>query len=94
MSTYRVGYFVGSLSSNSINRILSKALIRLAPQDLEHARVLVTHIEIDALCFDGVSSDQRAFERAVRVALEEPAVLERAGLALVAIDRHQARAFV
>ena len=29
----------------------------------------------------------------VRVALEEPAVLERAGLALVAVDRHQARAW-
>jgi hypothetical protein len=31
MTTYRVGYFVGSLSSTSINRVLSKALIRLAP---------------------------------------------------------------
>ena len=28
MTTYKVGYFVGSLSSTSINRILSKALIR------------------------------------------------------------------
>ena len=27
MPTYQVGYFVGSLSSTSINRILSKALI-------------------------------------------------------------------
>jgi chromate reductase len=35
MATYKVGYFVGSLSSKSINRILSKALIRLAPDDLE-----------------------------------------------------------
>jgi len=34
MTTYQVGYFVGSLSSKSINRILSKALIRLAPDDL------------------------------------------------------------
>ena len=32
--TYQVGYFVGSLSSTSINRILSRALIRLAPPDL------------------------------------------------------------
>ena len=31
MTTYKVGYFVGSLSSTSINRELSKALIRLAP---------------------------------------------------------------
>ena len=35
MSTYKIGYFVGSLSSTSINRTLSKALIRLAPSDLE-----------------------------------------------------------
>ena len=30
MVPYQVGYFVGSLSSTSINRVLSKALIRLA----------------------------------------------------------------
>ena len=33
--TYRVGYFVGSLSSQSINRVLSKAVIAVAPEDLE-----------------------------------------------------------
>lgn len=32
---YRVGYFVGSLSKDSINRVLSKALVKLAPDDLE-----------------------------------------------------------
>ena len=37
--TYKVGYFVGSLSSTSINRILSKALIRLAPADLEFTEI-------------------------------------------------------
>ena len=34
MRTYQVGYFDGSLSSTSINRHLSRALIRLAPEDL------------------------------------------------------------
>src|SRR5262249_38117598 len=34
MSTYKVGYFVGSLSSTSINRLLAKALVRLAPKEL------------------------------------------------------------
>ena len=34
MTTYKVGYFIGSLSSTSINRILSKALIRLGPPEL------------------------------------------------------------
>lgn len=32
--TYKVGYFIGSLSSKSINRLLAKALIRLAPDGL------------------------------------------------------------
>jgi chromate reductase, NAD(P)H dehydrogenase (quinone) len=30
--TYSVGYFIGSLSERSINRTLSKALVRLAPR--------------------------------------------------------------
>ncbi|CAM5791137.1 NADPH-dependent FMN reductase [Cellulomonas persica] len=33
--SYRIGYFVGSLSSTSINRVLSRALISLAPPSLE-----------------------------------------------------------
>jgi chromate reductase, NAD(P)H dehydrogenase (quinone) len=37
--TYQVGYFVGSLSSTSINRILSRALIRLAPPDLQFTEI-------------------------------------------------------
>jgi chromate reductase len=35
MRIYRVGYFVGSLAKESINRKLSQALVRLAPADLE-----------------------------------------------------------
>jgi hypothetical protein len=34
MSGYRVGYMIGSLSTESINRTLAKTLIRLAPRDL------------------------------------------------------------
>ena len=41
---YRVGYFVGSLSTKSINRHLARALIRLAPAELEF-----TEIEIGGL---------------------------------------------
>lgn len=36
---YHVGYFIGSLSSTSINRLLSRALIRLAPDDLEFSEI-------------------------------------------------------
>lgn len=35
MATYKVGYFVGSLSSTSINRKLAHALTKLAPSHLE-----------------------------------------------------------
>lgn len=42
--SYKVGYFVGSLSSESINRTLGKGLIKVAPADLEF-----TEIPIDDL---------------------------------------------
>ncbi|MDP3950932.1 NADPH-dependent FMN reductase [Microbacterium sp.] len=42
--SYKVGYFVGSLSSTSINRVLSKALIHVAPDELDF-----TEIPIDRL---------------------------------------------
>jgi len=35
MTSYKVGYLIGSLAKASINRTLSKALIRVAPPDLE-----------------------------------------------------------
>ncbi|HMC55612.1 MAG TPA: NADPH-dependent FMN reductase [Gemmatimonadaceae bacterium] len=35
MTTYNVGYFVGSLATKSINRLLAKALVRLAPPELQ-----------------------------------------------------------
>ena len=34
MATYEVGYIVGSLATASINRLLAKALVRLAPPEL------------------------------------------------------------
>lgn len=37
--TYRIAYLIGSLSSTSINRRLSKALIALAPADLQFFEV-------------------------------------------------------
>ena len=39
MSGFTVGYLVGSLSSHSINRLLSKALIRLAPEGLRMTEI-------------------------------------------------------
>jgi len=39
MQPFQVGYFVGSLSSTSINRLLAGALIRLAPPGLEFREI-------------------------------------------------------
>ena len=39
MTRYQIGYFIGSLSSTSINRILGTALIRLAPPGLAFTEI-------------------------------------------------------
>lgn len=39
MTTFRVGYIVGSLSSTSINRVLSRALLKVAPPELEFVEI-------------------------------------------------------
>jgi chromate reductase, NAD(P)H dehydrogenase (quinone) len=52
MTTYKIGYFVGSLSSTSINRVLSKALIRLAPQDLEFNEIPIGNLPLYSPDFD------------------------------------------
>ena len=44
--TIQVGYFVGSLSSTSINRVLSSALIRLAPEDLEFTEIPIGNLPL------------------------------------------------
>jgi chromate reductase, NAD(P)H dehydrogenase (quinone) len=46
MPTYKIGYFVGSLSSSSINRVLSRALIRLAPEDLEFTEIPIGNLPL------------------------------------------------
>src|SRR5512147_1492905 len=58
-------------------------------EDVQYCWILIAHIEVDALGMDRPSRDQRAFEHRVRLALEIEAVLEGAGLALVAVDGHQ-----
>jgi chromate reductase len=49
---YRVGYFVGSLSSSSINRVLSRALIRLAPDDLEFDEIPIGNLPLYSPDYD------------------------------------------
>jgi chromate reductase len=52
MATYKVGYFVGSLSSTSINRLLSKALVRLAPPDLEMTEIPIGNLPLYSADYD------------------------------------------
>jgi len=50
--SYKVGYFVGSLSSTSVNRELSQALIRLAPDDLEFVEIPIRDLPLYSPDYD------------------------------------------
>jgi chromate reductase len=52
MATYKIGYFVGSLASGSINRTLSQALIRLAPEDLEFTEIPIKDLPLYSYDYD------------------------------------------
>jgi chromate reductase, NAD(P)H dehydrogenase (quinone) len=52
MVTYKVGYFVGSLSSTSVNRELSRALIRLAPEELEFTEIPIGNLPLYSQDYD------------------------------------------
>jgi chromate reductase len=66
MSTYRVGYFVGSLSSTSINRTLSQALIRLAPKDLQFTELPIGSLPLYSPDFDrDFPAEPRALKEAI-----------------------------
>lgn len=66
MGNYKVGYFVGSLSSTSINRVLSRALIRLAPRDLEFTEIPISDLPLYSPDFD---SDYPAAPQALKAAI-------------------------
>jgi chromate reductase len=66
-ATYRIGYFVGSLASGSINRTLSKALIKLAPSNLEFTEIPIKDLPLYSYDYD---ADFPAEGRAVKDAIE------------------------
>jgi chromate reductase, NAD(P)H dehydrogenase (quinone) len=66
VNTYRIGYFVGSLSSTSINRVLSRALVRLAPQNLELTEIAIGDLPLYSPDFD---SDYPPQARALKEAI-------------------------
>lgn len=66
MTTYRIGYLVGSLSSTSINRRLATALARLAPSELELAEIPIRDLPLYSPDFD---SDYPPLARQLKAAI-------------------------
>jgi chromate reductase len=66
MTNIKVGYFVGSLSSTSINRVLSKALIRLAPHDMEFTEIPIGDLPLYSPDYD---NDYPSEARALKASL-------------------------
>jgi chromate reductase len=66
MTTYQVGYFVGSLTKASINRTLSKALIRLAPSGLEFVEIPIKDLPLYSYDYDeAYPPEGRALKEAI-----------------------------
>ena len=66
MSTYKVGYLVGSLSSTSINRLLAKALVNVAPENLELVEIPIRDLPLYSQDYDeDFPATARAFKQAI-----------------------------
>jgi chromate reductase len=66
MTTYQVGYLVGSLARGSINRLLSKALIRLAPDGLEFTEIPFKDLPLYSYDYDDdYPPPAKAFKEAI-----------------------------
>ncbi|MET4682456.1 NADPH-dependent FMN reductase [Brevundimonas faecalis] len=52
MTTYNVGYIIGSLAKNSINRKLAKALIQVAPEKLKFHEIPIRDLPLYSYDYD------------------------------------------
>jgi NAD(P)H-dependent FMN reductase len=52
MTRYKVGYIIGSLATASINRMLAKALIRVAPPGLEFVEIPIKDLPLYSYDYD------------------------------------------
>jgi chromate reductase len=65
-TTYKVGYLVGSLAKGSINRLLAKALARLAPPGLELVEIPIKDLPLYSYDYDAdYPPVARAFKQAI-----------------------------
>lgn len=66
MARFKVGYLVGSLATNSINRKLAKALIRLAPERLELSEISFKELPFYSYDYDNNYPEAaRKFKKAI-----------------------------
>lgn len=64
--THKIGYLVGSLAKGSINRTLSQALIKVAPDDLEFTEIPIGDLPLYSWDYDDdFPPEGRAFKQAV-----------------------------
>ena len=66
MTTFKVGYLIGSLAKESINRKLARALVRLAPRELEMTEVPFRDLPLYSYDYD---ADYPPTARAFKAAL-------------------------
>jgi len=66
MTTFKVGYLVGSLAKESINRKLAKALIGLAPEHLSFTEIPIRDLPLYSYDYDAdFPPEARAFKDAL-----------------------------
>jgi chromate reductase len=68
MIIYKIGHFVRRLSSSVINRVLSRALIRLAPDDLEFTEIPIGDLPLYSPYDTSYPPEATAFKDAIRAA--------------------------
>jgi len=66
MSTYKIGYLIGSLARGSINRKLAKALVQLAPPELQMDEISFAELPLYSYDYDSnFPPVARAFKDAI-----------------------------
>src|SRR5215213_6478155 len=66
MAPYKVGYLIGSLATASINRKLAKALVRLAPRELDMTEISFKDLPLYSYDYDAdFPAAAKAFKNAI-----------------------------